>query len=76
LYKLDTLLLKQKNYPVLVIAGFFIRTITQVKAEVRTFLLLFIDLFIYLFVFIIALQQDCYLLYLSICQPYMSRWYV
>ena len=36
LYKLDTLLLKQKNLPVLDITGFFFRTSTQVKAEVRT----------------------------------------
>ena len=34
LYKLDTLLLKQKNLPVLDITGFFFRMSTQVKAEV------------------------------------------
>jgi hypothetical protein len=34
LYKLDTLLLKQKNLPVLDIPGFFFRMSTQVKAEV------------------------------------------
>ena len=34
LYKLDTLLLKQNNLPVLDITGFFFRMSTQVKAEV------------------------------------------
>jgi hypothetical protein len=33
LYKLDTLLLKQKNLPVLDITGFFFRIRTQVTAE-------------------------------------------
>ena len=37
LYKLDTLLLKQKNLPVLDITGFFFRMSTQVKAEVFFF---------------------------------------
>ena len=32
LYKLDTLLLKEKNLPVLDITGFFFRMSTQVKA--------------------------------------------
>ena len=36
LYKLDTLLLKQKNLPVLDITGFFFRMSTHVKAEVRS----------------------------------------
>ena len=35
LYKLDTLLLKQKNLPVLDITGFFFRMSTQVKALAR-----------------------------------------
>jgi hypothetical protein len=35
LYKLDTLLLKQKNLPVLDITGFFFRIRTQVTALVR-----------------------------------------
>jgi hypothetical protein len=34
LYKLDTLLLKQKNLPVLDITGFFFRMLTQVTALV------------------------------------------
>ena len=36
LYKLYTLLLKQKNLPVLDITGFFFRIRTRVKAEVRS----------------------------------------
>ena len=37
LYKLDTLLLKQMNLPVLNITGLFFRMSTQVKAEVLLF---------------------------------------